>query len=193
MTRRVLGWDRTAALLVGLALLALGVAAVLWGAGQLTRLWPGAPQQLSTATATDVYGQSWWRPVSTAVGAVLALLGLWWLLSHLPRTRVGPLRLPGSGPAGRSSLDGGAAVAVAAELLGEVPGVRSASGRLREHRGQVVAEMSLTAGPHADLGALARSVEDVSADLAQVLSRDDVRARVRVRVARQDPSTSRVT
>lgn len=192
MTRRVLGWDRTATLLVAVVLLALGAAAVLWGADQLTRLWPGAPQQLSTAPATDVYARGWWRAASTAAGVVLALLGLWWLLAHLPRTRVGALRLPGSGPAGRSSLEGGSAVAVAAELLAEAPGVRTASGRLREHRGQVIAEMSLTAGPHADLGALARSIEDVSADLAQVLSRDDVRARVRVKVARQDPSTSRV-
>ncbi|TXR56115.1 hypothetical protein [Quadrisphaera setariae] len=192
MSRRVLGWDRTAAVLVALVLLALGAAAVLWGAGQLTRVWSAAPEQLSTTPLDDVTATSWWRWTSTAAGAVLALLGLWWLLAHLPSTRVGPLRLPGSGRGGRSTVDGSSAVAAAAEVLGELPGVRASSGRLREVRGQVVADMSVTAGPRTDLAALSAGIDGVSSDLARVLGRDDVRSRVRVRIARRDRAAARV-
>jgi len=192
MSRRVLGWDRIATFVVALVLLAVGVAALLWGAGQLARLWASAPDQVTTSAVSDVYGYPWWRAVSIAAGVVLTLLGLWWLAAHLPRTHVAPLRLPGSGAGGRSSVDGSAAVSTAMEVLAEVPGVRSASGRLKQTRGQVVAEMAVTAGPSTDLSALSASIDAVSADLAQVLSREDVRSRVRVRIARRDQASARV-
>lgn len=186
MSRGVLGWDRTATFLLALLLVALGAAAALWGTGQLSRVWAGAPAELSTSSLSAAYDASWWRAVSATAGLVATLLGLRWLLAHLPRTHAAPLRLPGSGPAGRSTLDGSSAVTAAAEVLGEAPGVTAASGRLKQTRGQVVAEMSLTAGPGADLAAISARIDAVSADLAQVLSRDDVRTRVRVRTARKD-------
>jgi hypothetical protein len=192
MSRRVLAWDRIAVFVVAVVLLALGAAVALWGAGQLTRLWAGAPDRLSTSGVTATYGQSWWRAVSIAAGAVLTLLGLWWLLAHVPRTHVGALRLPGSGSHGRLSVDGDSAVAVAADVLADVRGVRSATGRLKQTRGQILAEMSVTAGPGTDLAQLSAQIDAVSADLAQVLGRDDVRARVRVRIARRDQALSRV-
>ncbi len=193
MSRRVLGWDRTAAFLLALVLLAAGAVVALFGAGQLTRVWASAPDAVSTTRLTDAYGAGWWTGASIATGVVLTLLGLWWLLAHLPRNHVGALRLPGSGSRGRYSLDGGSAVSVAADVLSDLRGVRSASGRLKQTRGQVVAEMSVTAGPTTDLAELSGSIDAVSADLAQVLSRDDVRARVRVKIARHDERTSRVS
>ncbi|WP_432497586.1 hypothetical protein [Kineococcus gypseus] len=191
MTRRVLALDRLAALVAGLVLLALGLAAAAWGAGQLPRLWPAAPAELRLSTATDAYAQSWWPLASGAAGAVLVLLALWWLLAHLPRRGVPHLRLPGSDRTGALAVDGGSAVQAAAEEVAALPGVRSADGRLVHERGHLLAVLTVTADPTADLAELVDGVERVSGDLRRVLGRDDVRGRVRVQVARRARAAAR--
>ena len=192
MSRSVLRFDRLAALVLGLVLVAAGAAAAAWGLGQLTRVWAGAPQSLSTAGAGDVCGQSWWPGAAAAAAVLLALLGLWWLLAHVPRRSTGPLRLAGSDRSGALAVDGSSAAAVAADVLTETPGVRSASGRVVSDRGQLVAEIDVTAEPDADLAEVAAAVDATGAQLAQVIGRDDLRGRVTVHVARRQRRGSRV-
>lgn len=192
MSRSVLGFDRLAALVLGLVLVAAGAAAAAWGLGQLTRVWAGAPQAVSTAGAGDVYGQSWWPGAAAAAAVVLALLGLWWLFAHVPRRSTGPLRLAGSDRSGALAVDGSSAAAAAADVLAETPGVRSASGRVVSDRGQLVAEIDVTAEPDADLAEVAAAVDATGAQLAQVIGRDDLRGRVAVHVARRQRQGSRV-
>mgnify|MGYP004521258487 CR=1 FL=1 len=192
MSRRVLGLDRFLALLLGLVLVVLGAAVGAWGLGQLTRVWASAPQQLSTAGATSVLEASWWAAAAAAGAVVLGLLGLWWLLAHVPRRSTGPLRLTGSDRSGALLVDGSSAARTAAEVLAETPGVRSASGRVVSDRGQLLAELSVTAEPSVDLAELADAVEATTADLNAVLGRSDLRGRVAVRIARRERSQPRV-
>lgn len=191
MRRSALALDRTASFLAGLVLLGVGLAAATWGAGQLRRLWAASPTELQLRTATDAYAQSWWPWAAGATGLVLLAVAVVWLLEHLPRRGTGPLRLPGSSRAGVLTVDGDSATEVAAEVLGEVRGVRSATGRLVRERGHLLALLTVTAEPSTDLSALSAEIDQVSSDLRQVLGRDDVRARVRVRLARNDRTLTR--
>lgn len=192
MKRSVLALDRTALLLLGLALLVLGAAAVAWGAGWLTRLWSASPDQLDLAPVTGALAAPWWPGASLAAGLVLGLLALWWLLAHRTHRSVGPLRLPGAGGRDRRTIDGSRAAGTAADVIAETRGVRSASGEVVTDRGQLLAALSVTVEPDADLGAVVAATDAAMADLSTVLGRDDVRARVHLDVARSARAQSRV-
>ncbi|WP_328291810.1 alkaline shock response membrane anchor protein AmaP [Kineococcus sp. NBC_00420] len=192
MGRAVLGLNRLAAIIVGLVLLVLGVAVAAWGAGWLVKVWTASPQQLTLKTATDTFATAWWPWAAGIAGAVFILLALWWLLSHLPRRGVGELSLKGSNKSGRLRVDPAGVAATAADVLAETPGVRSASSRVLRDRGQLVVALKATVEPDADLQSVVTATDDVATDLAQVLGRDDARARVQLAVARRTRHQTRV-
>lgn len=192
MGRAVLGLNRVLTLLAGVVLLLLGLAAAAWGAGWLVQVWTTAPETLQLQTATDTFAMAWWPWAAGIAGAVFILLGLWWLLAHLPRRGVGVLSLPGSAREGRLLVDPAGAASTAADVLGDTPGVRSSSSRVLRDRGQLVVELKAVVEPTADLTSVVAATDAVSADLQQVLGRDDARARVRLAVARRARKASRV-
>ncbi|ABS05934.1 hypothetical protein [Kineococcus radiotolerans] len=181
MSRGVLAVDRLVAVLLGLLLVAGGVAGLAWWTGDLA---PGT--SLDTAPVADVTGAGWFPAACGGLAVVLALLGLWWLLAHVPRRGAGQVALPGSGPRGALRVEGDAPAKAAAQVLGAVPGVRSAGGRLVQDRGRLVAELSATLEPRADLAEVAAAAGEVRGQLLEVLSRPDVVGRVRLGVARAD-------
>ncbi|MGI4895322.1 MAG: hypothetical protein ACRYF3_09435 [Janthinobacterium lividum] len=192
MSRAVLGLDRFMAFVAGLVLIVVGLAAAAWGAGWLDKVWSSAPQTLQLKTASDAFAESWWPWVAGIGGGVFILLALWWLLSHLPRRGVGPLTLPGSGKSGRLTVDPSGTAAIAADVLAETPGVRSASSRVLRDRGQLVVAVKATIEPTADLASVVSATDEVAADLRKVLGRDDARARFQLGVARHGRQQSRV-
>lgn len=182
--RSVLGLDRVAAFVVGLVLVALGVAMVLWWGGWLASLWPQAPQELTLQTATDAFAAPWWPGAVLAAGIVLGLLGLWWLLAHRTHSGTGPVRLEGSGRSGGLLLDGSAAASAAADVLVDTPGVRGARGKLVRDRGRLVVVLTATVDATADLGRVVEGAEEVLTGLGTVMGRPDIAARVRLDVTR---------
>lgn len=192
MRRSVIGLDRFLAIVAGLCLLVAGAAAAAWYTGWLTDLWAATPVGLSTGGATDVLEKSWW-PWAAITGGVLAvILGLWWLIAHLPRRGVGMLVLPGSGKTGRLLVDPAGPAGAAADTLADTPGVRNARGKVLRDRGQLVVAITGTVDPSADLGEVAAAADAVTSDLQTVLGRDDARARVRLSVARHRRARTRV-
>lgn len=193
MKRAVLGLDRALIFLLGLVLLVAGVAVAAWGVSLLDEVWAGAPDELSTAPATDVLSASWWGAAALACGIVLGLLALWWVLAHRTHHGIGPLRLPGSGRPGQLTLDGTAAADAAADVIAATPGVRSAKGQTITDRGQLLADLRVVVEPDADLRTVAGATDTAMTDLATVLGRDDIRSRVTLTVARSTRQTSRVS
>ncbi|NAZ84244.1 hypothetical protein GTR02_20785 [Kineococcus sp. R8] len=185
--------DRVVALLLGLVLLTGGVAAALWGARRLPAGVP-APDAVSTGALGTAFGASWWPVAAGAGGAVLVLLGLWWLVSHLPERAGGTVALSGSAPGRRLQLDLDSPVAVAADVLSATAGVRSARGALsRGTRGGRVVTLRALVEPTADIPAVVAAAEGVCEDLLRVIGRSDVQARVQVAVARRARQLSRVS
>ncbi|MEH3078653.1 MAG: hypothetical protein PGN11_18655 [Quadrisphaera sp.] len=195
MSRKVAAFDRLAVFVAGVVLLAGGALVGAWALDLLAQVGvpdSAVPQRISTAGATDLTGQGWWAYATAAGALVLGVVGLWWLAAHIPHRGADPLRLPGSSAAGALTLDGGAAVAVAAQVIAEVPGVRSASGKMVSERGQLIAELDVVADPEVDLVELDHAMVSASADLNAVLSRSDVRGRVHVAIARRSQGLTRV-
>ena len=185
-SRRTLLLDRAATLLLALALLAGGAAAAYWWSGRS----PFA-DTLDLSAATDVTEASWFGGVAALVGVVLALLGLRWILAHLGRPTVSRLHLSGSGAGGRLGVHAGQVAGAAADALEDTIGVRSARGTVVRDRGQLVARLTATIEPDADLGVVARQADLVSAQLREVLDRDDVRCSVEIRVAARSRGIAR--
>jgi hypothetical protein len=192
MRRSVLGLDRILAVLLGLILLITGIGIAGWYNGNLRRLFPQFPKELSTDNASDLANTSWWPWATGAAGGLLVVLGLWWLLAHLPRRGVGLLVLPGSGRTGRLRVDPSGPAAAAAEVLGDTPGIRTAHGKVQRDRGQLVVALTATMDPRADLAEVIAATDAVATDLNAVVGRDDARARVLLSVARRARTQPRV-
>jgi hypothetical protein len=84
---------------------------------------------------------------AVGAGAVTVLLGLCWLIAHLPARGVGMLVLPGSDRAGRLLVDPGSPAGV----LAGTPGIRSAHSKVVRDRGELVVALTGTIDPRADL------------------------------------------
>ena len=192
MRRSVLGLDRVMATLLGLILLIIGLAMAAWYNGTLRRLWPQFPEKLSTAAANDIVNTTWWPWAAGGVGALTVLLGLWWLLAHLPRRSINSLVLPGSGRSGRLVVDPAGPADTAAEVLADTPGIRTAHSKVRHDRGQLVVALTATMDPRADLSEIITAADAVATDLQAVLGRDDARARILLSVARRGRTQPRV-
>ena len=192
MRRSVLGLDRFLAIVLGLCLLVAGAAVASWYTGWLGDVWTATPKKLSTAGAADVVEMSWWPWAALGAGVLAVVLGLWWLIAHLPRRGVGMLVLPGSGKTGRLLVDPTGPAGAAADTLADTPGIRNAHAKVLRDRGELVVAITGTVDPSADLSEVAAAADAVTTDLQTVLGRDDARARVRFSVARHDRDRARV-
>jgi hypothetical protein len=179
MTRLARGVNRTATVLVGILLFVVGILAIVWRLDIVLDL----PRSSNTDGVTDVLTSSWWPWASGVLGVVLMLIGLRWLLAHLPSNGVKELNLSGTGDEGRLRFNASSAAAAAAKQFAQLPSVRSSKGRVSRDRGQLVVALDATIDPAADLNELARAADQIVADLAKVMGRHDLYGRVRLRVS----------
>ncbi len=193
MSRGTITANRIVAFLVGLLLIGAGAAAALWWQGTLTTWFPRISNKIDTGSVTNLTAQSWWPWAAGLVGVVLILLGLRWLIGHLPSRGASQLTLPGSTRQGKLVAQVRPVASAAAEALEQTPGIRSASGSLHQERGQLVVRLNATVEQQADLAVVADAADRVSAQLAQVMQRDDLLCQVNLTVARRDHALARVT
>ncbi|MGV8965769.1 MAG: hypothetical protein ACOH2F_05775 [Cellulomonas sp.] len=188
MSRATLAFDRVVTLVVAVILIAVGAAGIAWWLDLITWL----PAQIDPSPAQDTLSQPWWPWVAGAVGVVAVLVGLRWLIGHLPDRGVGDLKLAGSLPGGRLRAAASPVARAAAQMLAGTPGVRSASGKVLRERGQLVARLTATIETRADLNAIAAAADQVAADLGAVLGRNDLYCQVKLKTATRARAEPRV-
>lgn len=188
ISRTTLAVDRIATLIMAAVLIAGGALGVWWWTGDSS-----LAARSSTAPVQDLVATDWWPWASAVVGVLLILMGLRWLAAHVARTKVTRLNLTGSGAAGMLGVDAGRVASAAADAFADTLGVRSAKGRVNRDRGQIVAQIDATIEPEADLSTIAEQADLVSAQLAHVLGRNDLRCSVQLTVARHGRPTDRVS
>ncbi|SDB84756.1 hypothetical protein SAMN05216410_0416 [Sanguibacter gelidistatuariae] len=171
MSSRVNAANRADLTVVGLILVAggaVGLVASFGGFGSDT-----AADEIFPESLRDLAADSWWFwPALAVVSLLVALVGLKWLLLQMRTDHLGELDLTDDQRDGITTLD---ASAITRALSGEVeglPGVVSASGRLRD-RG----------GPRFDL------VVDLTrrADVAEIRSQLETQVVPHLRQALDDP------
>lgn len=174
--------DRLATAVAGLLLIGIGLLAFVWDR-RLIIDWPNA---MNLGGPLAWLRQGWVPWVAGIGGAVLVLLGLWWLLAHLPSRRVHTEPLPGSsaGAQGQVRVDLKAVAARAAEELARLPGVTGCRGRALRDRGQKVIELRPTIAADTDLAAFARGVDSEAARTQEVLGGTPTALRVRTQAER---------
>ncbi|OZD07208.1 hypothetical protein CH275_08610 [Rhodococcus sp. 06-235-1A] len=159
MKRATASLDRTSTAVVGLALIAVGGGAIAWERGK----FPGR-ERIDAAFVDTTVDAGWWPWALGAAAIVLVLLGLWWLLAHLPRRSVGTVAFASTSDSdvdGRLSVDLTTAARSAAKSLAAHEGVVSANGRSVSDRGQRIVEIVATLDP------AVTSLDKVSAAAAQ--------------------------
>lgn len=188
MSRATIAADRVATFVVAVILIGVGVAAIAWWLDLVTWM----PARISLTEALDLVHQSWWPWAAGAAGLVAVLVGLRWLIAHLPDRGVGDLKLAGSGPGGKLRAAASPVAAAAAQVLAGAPGVRSASGKVQHERGQLVTRLTGTIESGADLHAIAQAADKVASELGAVLGRDDMRCQVQLKTVARTRAQPRV-
>lgn len=178
MRTRTLVLDRVITLIVGLVLVAAGVAAWLWFYAVLL-----TDPRIDVDPVREILAADWWPWAVGAAGVVLAVLGLRRLVAHIPHRGVSSLRLESSSDEGSLAVDAGAITAAATQEIKDIEGVRTARGRLLQERGQLVTDLVVVTVPGASLAHVSAACDQVAATVAAMAQRDDLTFRVDLRVA----------
>ncbi|MEZ0050636.1 hypothetical protein ABIA30_001634 [Mycobacterium sp. MAA66] len=155
--------NRAATLSTGIAVTAIGVAAVLWP----THLMRAAPERISAGPVVRATTSTWWPWGLAAAGALLVLIGLSWLILHVPVRKAPVLRVPGTTCPGfiTVNLDGVASAAAAA--LAQEPNVQSAKGKAVIDRGTSTVELTVTVAHPAGLAGVISAIDTTCTHIAQ--------------------------
>jgi hypothetical protein len=164
MTRLATTVDRLAALVFGLAMIAIGAGLLVWN----TNWIPHTPEVITAPELVSASQTDWWPWVVAAVGLLLVLVALRWLLTHTPKSRVKQLRLV-VGEAGTVTADIGDVASAAARALEASTDAHSARGRAVIDRGVRTIDLTVTAQTPNSLTGLIAAVDDVGAKTAGVL------------------------
>lgn len=170
MTRRAVAVDRILVALFGLALTALGAAALWWTYG------PRAGDPLPLTPVSDAVDEAWWPWAAGAAGVVLVVLALCWLAAHHPPARAKTVGIGSGFTAEVRSVADAAGVALRAQ-----PGVLSAGARAVVERGVPTITLSVTVAARHGLSAAVAAADEVAGTIGAMLG-DVVAVRTRVHV-----------
>jgi hypothetical protein len=177
MTPRVIRFDRALTLLAGVLLVALGLLIVDW---HYQWVLQGYPDELSADPAAEIVGTSWFPWAFAAVGILLGLLGLVWLVAHLGRRGPSALRLQASDQTGRVQADLRSIAAAAADRLESLAALTGVSGTVVTIRSRPVILLRGRIDPVASVTSITDAAETCSQDLASAFPDDAVTCRILV-------------
>lgn len=175
---------------VGLLILAAGVAGLLAGAGVLGS---GIANRNLLANPVARYigrHDAWVWPLAAAVAFVVACAALWWLLAMLFASgHLDEVRIAAPGETGRTRLSADALTDAVDDEIEGYPGVRGSHSRLLgdEHRPRL--SVRVQADRDTNLGALCQRLEaGALAHARSALSSPDLPIRLDIEVSRHAPS-----
>lgn len=175
--RRTIGLNRTALLILGLLTLALGAAVLL------PYVAPGLGWSLADLPPA-VGSWAWWPLAALLGGLLLVVLAILWLRALTPGERIARLGLPSDEEWARLSVDPGAALRTANEVLGRHHDVRSSRLSLLHRGGRVEVGGVVTLRADGDIVAATTDVLETIADLGVALEVTEIPSRVRITLRR---------
>ncbi len=187
-TRRTRSIDRLATIVVGLALVAAALLAWDWRL-DLTGWFQ---QTLRTDGADTVLDSSWWPWAWAVVGVALGVVGLLWLLAHLPRPTRGTSRIDGSDATGRLEVDVASLARTLADRWAELAPVTGVRGRTAPDAHDLV-ELIGHVDVEAEADALLEGTERLETEVEQAFPDGSVRVRFLLQGPGRQPRTRRTT
>jgi hypothetical protein len=187
MTRLASSLDRLAALFVGLLLILLGVALLVWNTDWL----PGIPQAVTAPGLATAAGTGWWPWALGVAGVLLMITALRWLLTHTPKARIKNLRLA-SGKDGTITADLGAVADAAARALAQAPDIHAAKGKATLDRGTRTIDLAVTAYSPTSIPGATEHIDVVSHQIADVVGDVNVAVRTSIHVDKHPRREHRV-
>jgi hypothetical protein len=174
MSRKLVALDRIATLLLAVLLILLGLALLDWRYGLLLSY----ADRLTTDPARRQAATGWWPWAVGAVGLLLILAGLWWLLAHLRRGRQPTLRLPDSASTGRITVDLASVATAAAEDFQSRAPVDQARGTARTIGARQVIEIRAHVDPRADGDSITQAARRITSDVERAFPDGAVSCRI---------------
>ena len=188
MSRPATVLDRTAAVIVGLVLVLVGVGVFLWNSA-----WFNGIPEFITAPGLALSVRSWWWPWAvTAAGIALVLLGMRWLTSHSMAPRAHTAALPGSGVHGSLTTDLSAIASAASRRLELNPSVRSAKATAIVDRGRRTIDITAITESVHDIAAATAAADQVCCEAITMIGDDSIATRTRIRVKTTNPRVRRL-
>jgi len=175
--------NRTLLVLLGLVVLAVGALVVVASLGLLGgQDTPVLPQQV----LTYLIEQPWVPYAVAAVGIIVALLAIRWLLAQLPhRASSGRFRLKDDSGRGVTSIDADTVADAVRHDLQNYAGVSSARAGIHGSRDRPTATLTLVVDPDTDIRALQTRVhEHAILRMSEALGAQSVTTRLLVSVSR---------
>lgn len=142
--------NRTWLIILGILFLAAGVLAGLIAAGILDAASGGSEPILADGAQRLAAETAPW--ILLLAGVVLGILGLWWILAQVPRTRpAGSFRLQEDPAKGITVCDPGVLAAAVSNETEHLPGVVASTVRLRGTADEPDLAMKVTVNADADV------------------------------------------
>jgi len=183
MTPRAGRANRAALAVIGLVLLATGVAGLLAGVG----VFGDAVRHhkaLGQDTLQWVDGHEWFWLVAAAGSALVALVALRWLFLQTQTNRVGPIDLESDRRRGRTILAADAVAGAVAVEIDSYRGVASASAHVLGTRSTPTLLTRVTLDDRGDPAAIRTRIQtEAIAHARQALDKPDLPVRLELRLA----------
>ncbi|MBJ7338823.1 alkaline shock response membrane anchor protein AmaP [Mycolicibacterium sp.] len=180
MTRLASALDRFAALVVGVLLIAVGAALVLWD----TTVLPGVPRTVHAPGLRAATAAGWWSWALAGVGILLVVVAVRWLLAHTPAAKVKRLPLR-TNDSGAISIDLGEVATAAAKALAQSSSdVESAGGKAIVDRGTRTVDLSVTVVDSPRPERLISAIDTACAQIATMLADPTVATRTTIHVGK---------
>jgi hypothetical protein len=159
--------NRTVLVLIGLVLVAVGVGGLLLSLN-LIGGDTGPRPVIPDSVAGFATGTSWLPWAAAAAAVVVALLGLWWLLTQFRVDWPTQLDLTGDRPDGTTTLAAGALTDAVEDDAASIRGVTGASASLRSQPTRRL-DLTVDLAAFADLGEVRRQLEQQTANRTRQL------------------------
>ncbi|WP_104046105.1 alkaline shock response membrane anchor protein AmaP [Arthrobacter sp. ZGTC412] len=187
--------NRTWLTVLGILLLAAGIALLLQAAGVL-------PTRANTAPAGDkvvpgdlypYFGVSWVVVLLMVIGLIVGVLGLMWLIAQIPRKNTADTYRLSDGAQGRTTCDPSVLAKAVENQVNNLPGVVTSSALLRGTATEPNLTLKVTVTDTADVQDLLRQLETSTLpNLSTALESPLQESRLQIDVSSRNQNTGTV-
>lgn len=189
--------NRTWLAILGILVLVAGVAVLLQATGILQNVLqtPLRDAKIVTGGLHPFFAQQWLVILFLAVGIIVGLLALLWIIAQIPRKNLAETyKLQQPGAHGRTTCAPSVLADVVVRQINTIPGVVASSALLRGTADEPELTLMVTVNDEADVRALLRHLESTTfMELSTALETPLIKRRVQIDVSARNQTSGTVT